>query len=413
MENELSKDRENLKALIKVCTSVNRYFDLDDVLKAIMSVTTDIMKVETSSLALEDEETGGLVFHTTCGEGAGRIEHIRMKRGEGIVGWVAQTGNSAIVNDAENDERFCKRVDNESGFVTQSILCVPLQTPKRILGAIEVINALDNRNFTEADQELCKAIAGQAAIAIENALLHNNIVQHERMAAIGQTITSLGHCIKNVLHGIGGGAYMVDTGIKKDDMTSLKRGWGIVKKNNAFMQDLVLDMLNYSKEREPDFQICNMNGLIESVCEIVAEKAALKGVKVTWNVNSDLDSVVVDPMGIKRCVLNLVSNGIDACEDAVEEKAVVVSLRKCDNDSFVIIISDTGCGIPENARKNMFKMFFSTKGNKGTGLGLAVTKKIIKEHGGDIELDSESKKGTTFLITLPFKESMDIITKTS
>ena len=399
---------EELQALIHVSKTVNAHLNLDAVLESVMSVTTEVMRVEASSLFYIDEETGDLLFHivhTDCDDQASTIKQIRLKRGEGIVGSVVESGKPLIVNDVSQDPRFCGKVDQESGFKTRSILCVPLATTSKLWGAIEVINKLDGSDFDQQDQTLCEAIAGQAAIAIENSMLHQQIVKTERLTAIGQTIAGLAHCVRNVLNGIQGGAYMVDQGLGNDvEDPMLKKGWGIVKKNNAFMQELVLDMLTYSKDREPEYETCDVNEIVESVCEIIEQKAAEKSVTIAFVPNPSIGRIMLDPKGIRRCLLNLVSNAVDACEGR-DKAAVKVAIESGRDSMFQIKITDNGCGIKDEDRKKLFQMFFSTKGSKGTGLGLVVTHKIITEHGGMIEVESEIDRGTTFSVNLPLQRS--------
>ena len=395
-------DITQLNALFKVSHAINSHLELDKVLKSIMDVTTNVMKVEASSLVLIDEETGDLIFHVTKGEKAKIIKRIRMKSGQGVVGAVVQTKKPTIVNDVSKDHRFFKLADKKSGFQTKSILCVPMSSINRTLGAIEVLNKLDNSDFNNQDLMFLEAIADQSAIAIENAVLHKEIVKSERMAAIGQTVAGLAHCIKNVLNGIQGGSFIVDMGLKNKEDSRIQKGWDIVKKNNVFMQSLVLDMLSYSKERKPEYLLTDINVIVESVCNLMEQKAKEKGVIITWKPNQELTEVEIDPKGIKRCVLNLVSNAVDACEN-VKDAQINVTTEIISSKNFKIDISDNGIGMPPEVQKKLFQVFFSTKGSKGTGLGLAVTHKIIKEHNGNIKVKSKLGKGTTFTIVLPIK----------
>ena len=393
---------EELNALIQVSKTVNAHLDLDTVLESVMSVTTDVMRVEASSLVLIDDETGDLLFHVARGQKAEAVKPIRMKQGEGIVGSVVQSGKPAIVNDVARDDRFCSKVDENSGFKTKAILCVPLATKNRLWGAVEIINRLDGRDFDECDLALCEAVAAQAAIAIENAVLHKEILKKERLAAVGQTIAGLAHCIKNVLSGLQGGSYMVDLGLHKEDPQTLSTGWEMVKRNSGFMQELVLDMLTYSKERQPVYKLVDVNEIVEAVCDLMAQKAAEKGVTVTWTPNPKLNEVELDPKGIQRCLLNLVSNAVDAC-DVTNGGSVEVCTEVPGGERFCIKISDSGCGISDEDKEKLFQMFFSTKGSRGTGLGLPVTHKIITEHKGEIAVDSRLGEGTTFIVTLPLR----------
>jgi signal transduction histidine kinase len=392
-----------LDALIEVSRTVNAHLDLDKVLKAVMAVTGKVMRVEASSLVLIDEETDDLIFHVAQGDKAQAVSQIRMQQNTGVVGWVIEHGEPVVLNDVTKDDRFSGVIDKATGFKTRSILCVPMTGMNGNFGAIEVLNRSDNQDFTDQDVRLCEAIAAQAAIAIENATLHKKIIQAERLAVVGQTVAGMAHCIKNVLNGIQGGAYMVDTGLNKENSTTVARGWEIVRKNSGFLQNLVHDMLTYSKERKPEYEPTDMNELAESMCQLLEQKAAEKGVAITFTGASDMGMMVVDPMGIRRALLNLISNAVDACEKEVEGK-VEVNVATASDDTFTVTVSDSGCGMSEDDTKHLFEPFFSTKGSKGTGLGLPVTHKIIKEHDGHIEVDSAVGKGTSFAVILPVRE---------
>ena len=395
-------DTAQSNAILKIIRTINSHLDLDKVLKSVMDVTTKAMQVEASSLVLIDEETNELLFHVTEGEKAKIIKTIRMKAGEGIVGWVIKEAKPVLVNDVSKDKRFYKAADKKSGFITKSILCVPMCTADKCLGAIEVINKMNDGEFDDADRIFLDAIASQSAIAIENAKLHERIVKNERLAAIGQTVSGLAHCIKNILNGIQGGSYILDLALKRENFSNVDKGWNIVKKNNAFMKELVLDMLSYSKKREPEYVTVEVNELVKSVCDLMEQKGKEKNVSMRFLPEESLNEVEIDAKGVKRCVLNLVSNAIDACEEC-NKGTVKVEVKNTKGKSFKIHVSDSGIGMSPETQAKLFRVFFSTKGSKGTGLGLAVSYKIIKEHGGNISVDSEKGKGTKFTITLPKK----------
>ena len=395
-------DAAQADALLKIIRTINSHLNPEKVLESVMDVTTQAMQVEASSLVLIDEETNELLFHVTEGEKAKIIKTIRMKAGEGIVGWVIKEEKHVLVNDVSKDKRFFKAADKKSGFITKSILCVPMSTPDKCLGAIEVINKMNDETFDNSDRIFLEAISSQAAIAIENAKLHESIVKNERLAAIGQTVSGLAHCIKNILNGVQGGSYILDLGLKKENFSNVGKGWGIVKKNNAFMKELVLDMLSYSKEREPEYETVDVNEMVKSVCELMEQKGKEKNVSIRFLPEGSLNEVEIDTKGVKRCVLNLISNAIDACKE-IEKGKVEVSLENTKGKMFRIHVVDSGIGMSPEIQAKLFQVFFSTKGSKGTGLGLAVSYKIIKEHGGNISVDSEKGKGSKFTITLPKK----------
>ncbi len=364
-----------------------------------MSVARDVMAAEAASLFTIDDDTGDLLFHVAQGEKAERVKPIRMQAGQGIVGHVVDTGEPLIVNDVANDPRWFSKADEESGFQTKSILCVPLRTRKRVLGAVEILNKIGGP-FTQNDLVLCQAVAGQAAVAIENAMLHEQMLEKERMAAIGETVAGLSHCIKNILQGVKTGSYLVNLGMEKTDMELVGKGWEAVRKKNDFMEDLVWDLLTLSKPREPLYEKTDLNELCQDICEIGSEREeGQPTVTVDFKPDPDMSEVEVDAKGMRRCLLNLVTNAVDACTHG--GKATVETLAPDGDGKVRVLVTDTGCGMDEETVKKLFTVFFSTKGSKGTGLGLPVTRKIVEEHGGELQVESEKGRGTTFTVVLP------------
>ena len=388
--------REQLTTVLEIAQEITSVLDLDALLDRIMEETTKALKAERSSLYLVDEERNEL-WTKVAQEISGVI---RQPIGAGISGRVAQTGETLNIPDAWECPYFNKEPDIRNRFRTKSVLCMPIRTRLgEIIGVLQVINKREGL-FTLEDERLLAGIASHAAIALENAQLREEALRSERLAAIGQTIAGLAHCIKNILNGIQGGSYILERGLRKGDLDRLSRGWEMVKRNNAFMHELVLDMLTYAKDREPETAPTDVNALCRSVCELMAEKAREHGVEIVWTLDSLLGEVIVDPKGIRRCLLNLVSNAVDAC--AEKGGRVEVSTAEADGHGcFRIVVSDNGSGISKEDQAKLFQMFFSTKGSKGTGLGLAVTHKIIGEHGGTLTVESEPGVGSSFIIYLP------------
>ena len=249
------------------------------------------------------------------------------------------------MNEVASDPRFLAWTDEKSGFESRQILCAPITTKNRLWGAVEVINKRDGNAFDEHDLSLCESIAGHAAVAIENATLHRRLVEVERLAAVGQTMAGLAHCVKNVLQGIKGGSYVLDLGLRDDNRDTLAKGWDIVKRNAVFMEDLVLDMLTYAKEREPEYEVCEANRLAREVCETMAAKAEGVGVALDLDGGEDVGEIALDPKGIRRCLMNLVSNAVDACEGGDGRVTVRTSV---DDNAVYLAISDNGCGYRRN-----------------------------------------------------------------
>ena len=166
------------------------------------------------------------------------------------------------------------------------------------------------------------AIGHQAGLAIENTIFYNDKIQAERLAAVGQTIATLSHHIKNILQGIRGGSYLIDLGLKEKDESIVRRGWTIVEKNQTKIYNLVMDMLSFSKDREPALEPADLNETVGDVVELMQSRAAELGVQAELAAQPRHAPVMIDPEGIHRAVLNIVTNAIDACEGA--ENAEVV-----------------------------------------------------------------------------------------
>ena len=237
--------------------------------------------------------------------------------------------------------------------------------------------------------------------------LEKELLSAERLAAIGQTVAGMAHCVKNILHGLKGGSYMVNIGIDKDDAEKLKNGWQMVQRNIGRTSDLVLDLLSYSKEREPEYQPCSPNEIADDVCELMNERARESGIELVKDFSSQIEEMSMDGRTLHRCLLNLVSNAIDACaEDDTPGKQhrVAVTTLPEENNVIRFEVKDNGAGMSDDVKRKLFSSFFSTKGPKGTGLGLLVTRKLIEEHNGTIDVTSQEGRGTTFTVRLPFTD---------
>ena len=236
--------------------------------------------------------------------------------------------------------------------------------------------------------------------------LEKELVQSERLAAVGQTVAGLAHGIKNILHGLKGGSYLVDIGINKNDTEKLKKGWEMIKRNVGRTSNLVMDLLSYAKEREPEYEDCYPNEIAKDVCELVRDKAREHRVEITEEFDDSIGEVSMDPNTIHEVLLNLMSNAVDAClfdENTSKNWQVGLKTTKEEGNVIKFEVSDNGAGMDEEVLKKLFTSFFSTKGHRGTGLGLMVTRKLIEEHEGTIAVNSQLGRGTTLTFQLPYK----------
>jgi two-component system, NtrC family, sensor kinase len=227
------------------------------------------------------------------------------------------------------------------------------------------------------------------------------MVQAERLAAIGQTIASLSHHVKNILQGIRGGSYLIEMGLSDHDEEVVRKGWHIVERNQRKISALVLDMLTFSKDREPEFAPADLNAVVAEVIELMQSRADELKAQLRFEPEAAIPRLTFDSEGIHRAVLNVVTNALDACDQHTDGLVVVRTEQLTAAGTVQVIVEDNGTGIDSESLKQLFNPFFSSKGSKGTGLGLAVSQKILKEHGGRIHVESREGEGSVFTLEFP------------
>jgi signal transduction histidine kinase len=244
-------------------------------------------------------------------------------------------------------------------------------------------------------------VFGNVAAVIE---ISTNITKvkeiQKELKLLGQSMAMISHDIKNILEGLQGGVYVVEEGLKDNDMDLAGRGWEIVKRNINEVTDVVQNILYAAKKRDPQLARVSPVEIVESVVAMFREKAKAMGIQLTSLPNTSLPTVRLDGASIKRMLNNLIWNALEACTKDKSKDFHKVSVRADFYDQWHMMfeVEDNGTGMDEETQKNLFQEFYSTKGVDGTGLGLLVVDKIAKEHGGKIELLTTPGKGCTFRI---------------
>jgi signal transduction histidine kinase len=238
-----------------------------------------------------------------------------------------------------------------------------------------------------------------------NLELYQQKLQAERLAAMGQTVASLSHSIKNILQGLRGGADVVEVGLKREDFKVARGGWTILKRNLDRIIGLTTNMLAYSRPITIEPELCKLSSLLDECAQLMADQCKAREVALIVDADADMPPVPLDTGQIHQCVMNLLTNAVEA----VEAKTGVVTVRA----SFTpepggigrgvarIEVIDNGPGIPPAIIDKVFTPFFTTKGIRGTGLGLAVTRRIIEQHRGSVEVKSNLGKGASFALVIP------------
>jgi signal transduction histidine kinase len=215
---------------------------------------------------------------------------------------------------------------------------------------------------------------------------------------------SISHGIKGLLTGLDGGIYLVNSGFKKEKPDRVKRGWNMVQRNVDQIRGMVLDILYYAKDRELTLSSIEVAKLMQGVKEALEKKAGDHDVVLDIRVAPDTGSFQGDSQAIRAMLLNILENSFDACRADRGKPVHHVKFEARRAAPWMIFeIADDGIGMDQETREKIFSLFFSSKGMKGTGLGLFISNKIVDKHGGAIDVESELGRGTRFLIRLPLE----------
>lgn len=485
-ENLFQKERESewldraksyLNLMYHTTLIVSQTLDIDNLLARIIDLIFDGVRVDRACIFLYNSEENQLVPQVSKVR-TGSNERPEMTISRTILDYVLRKNEGVLTSDAPSDQRW----DSAASILRHGIreaICVPMQGRYGLVGMIYIditiqtkdllnrANEKTDKNSLKANLiqsppaeiasesgtstpdiptgkltfdhlKLMVAVGHQAALAVEDTRYYRSMMQGERLAAIGQTVAVLSHHIKNILQGISGGGYLIKLGLNSHNEDSIRKGWGIVEKNQKKISDLILDMLTFSKERQPYFEENDLNQVLTDVHELMSGRCLESDIDLDLKLHPDLVPFYFDKEQIHRAITNLVSNAIDAVclkmrelseqeqeekmeqtdhcfNDGEEEEEIssgtaqsnrghvrIQSLFSEKNGSVLIIIDDNGPGVPEELRETLFRPFFSKNKSGGTGIGLAVTNKIIQEHKGSVTVDSSPFGGARFVISLPF-----------
>ena len=410
----LARARSNLDVMYRTALAASHTLDIQSLLQQIMDLVFEWVEADRGCMMLVEPETEELAPVVRRNRPGVRGDQ-RMVISRTILDYVMQHKEGVLTTNAPEDARF----ESAGSIVTMGVreaICVPLQGRYGVVGVIYIDTytppgqewVARRRKFHEDYLKLMVAIGHQAALAIEDTRYYSAMVQAERLAAVGQTIAILSHHIKNILQGIRGGSYLIEEGIKAHEWDPVEKGWAIVDRNQERISNLVMDMLSFSKDRRPDLVPGDLNAVVGDVAELVRSRAAEAGVELAWKPGRELPQVMFDSEGMHRAVLNIVTNAIDACEQSDERRVEISTDYDAAEQLVIIRVRDTGPGIAPHDRERIFSLFESRKGHRGTGLGLAVSQKIMNEHDGEIRVESELGVGTCFTLTLPLVRSEEL-----
>jgi len=322
-----------------------------------------------------------------------------------IINHVLKTKEGILCANAMTDLRFTgqNKQDSIHQIGLRSVLCVPIIAHNLVQGVIHLDCSMSHHTYTAEHLRLATAIGRMAGMAIENARLLESRMRHERLAATGETVASLSHEIRNILQGLRSGADVVEIGLKKKQLDVVASGWKIAKRGMNRTVVLATNMLAFSKARQPRIELVQVNQVTAEAAKSVQTRADDKGVMILSEFDDRMPAIEVDPNGLRQALCNILLNAVDAVSPTTGRVNVNTHYDP-QSQRAVIAIADNGPGIEKEKLHLIFQPLYSSKGQAGTGLGLAVAKKVIHELAGKIEVQSSPTQGATFRVILPVQQ---------
>ncbi len=407
---------EKLLILYQISNDLGTIVDLKRLLDRINELVIELTKADRSVIMWKDQETGALDL---------RVVHSRedlpteLLISQTITNQVMETGESILTTDAMHDERF-KQANSIVFQDIRSTMCVPIKFKDSVLGIIHVDTKRKIVTFTKADLELLTAISNQAAIAIENARLFDDLkmahevlkeqqaqlIEAEKLSALRKLAGGVAHEINNPLTSVLGYAELTSKKLAKGELTPqvLKEcieHLKIIEEESVRCEQIVQDLLQFGRRKKHVMAPVSINHVIETSLKVARFHLKQAPIEITKEFMDQLPETMADANQLQQVFLNLIVNARDAMEQGGR---LTITTGIVDGRWVEITFSDSGCGIPADKLDDIFKPLYTTKEEgKGTGLGLAISQDIIERHKGMIDVESTVGQGTTFTIKLPLE----------
>lgn len=397
MEQTRSLERERFTSLLEISTILSSTLNLPRLLDIILDATTKLTNTMASSILLIDQQTGNLYFEATSNIARAKMERIEVPLKGSIAGWVVQYGRPRVIQQVKDAEQFTvsAQVDSLTTFSTDSLLAVPLMVKGKVIGVLEALNKKDQQFFSHEDVETLVAMAGQAAVAIENARLFQQ----------SDFISEMVHELRTPLMALVALSELLTRPdlpagrVSELGQTIQREARRLTKMTSSFLE---LSRLESGRVQLKDETI-NIPELIEETVAIQQHQAAERDITIQFEMADGLPNLAGDRDRIKQVILNLVSNAIKYNRPSGTIEIITTLTDKM----IQVAVADTGKGIPPDAVKHLFNRFYrvpDTEGyTTGTGLGLSIAQRIVQQHDGRIWVESELGKGSCFYFALPLE----------
>ena len=406
-------DREKLMSLLEISKAMSAETGLNALLDVIMRETTRALDAERSTLFLLTPGGDDLWSRIALGL---EPREIRLKAGEGIAGFVASTGRPVNIPDAYADPRFSPEVDRQTGYRTRTVMAAPVRTSAGVLlGVLEVLNKAGGP-FNAEDEAILGALASQAAVAVHNAQLYDDLRRaNAELKQLDQMksnfLATISHELRTPLAPILGYLHLFLSATEAPGPLAERQraGLEVMLQSAHRLQDLVEDLLTFVQLERGDLDLNRQRAPLEPLLRQqaagAAAAAAEKGIDLRVEIRAPVPAVLVDARVLGRAVRLILDNAVKFTPAGGR---ITLSAGAAGDglDGVRVAVADTGIGIPEDEVVRIFDSFYQVDGSTtrqfgGTGLGLALVKRIIEAHGASMSVESRVGAGSVFAFVLP------------
>jgi GAF domain-containing protein/CheY-like chemotaxis protein len=411
-EDSLSKIKQ-LTILHEMGKTLSSTLDLDELLKKALELLREHWGYALCGIFFLDREKNELYLKQVIGRNLEEVKNLRFRVGvDGIVGWVAQTGEPLYVPDVSEDSRYIP-----GSLEGKSEAAFPLKVRDQVIGVLD-IESREFRGFDDEDLKVLSSFASQASISIENAQLFSDlkqtlkelkqaqdqIIQTEKLRAMGEMASGVAHDFNNVLAVILGNIQLLLHQLNHLSPEEIRERLRIIERSSKDGAETVRRIQEFTGvRRDKEFTPLSINEIIGEVISITQprwkDQAQKRGIQIELiSKLEEMPMILGNPSELREVLTNIIFNAVDAMPEG--GKLTLSTYHRAEG-WVEVRIADTGIGMTKEVKRKVFDPFFTTKGVTNSGLGMSVSYGIIKRHGGEILIESELGRGTTFILRLP------------